>query len=96
MSLRTTTCHVVRCDGCGDEEFGADYIHHFANAAEAADHATENDVFSTSDGRHYCDYCIEKGKAPADVLEAVEAKREGERRAMEEFEARRRRAGGQG
>lgn len=73
MSVKTTRCFVVTCDGCGDDEFGADYTQHWDSLAEAEGHAESNDVFATADGKHYCDQCIESGSAPADVLAASRA-----------------------
>lgn len=82
MTIKTATCYFVVCDGCSDEEFGGEYTHHWSTDGDAVDHAESYDVFSTADGKHYCENCIEHGRAPADVLEAVKVRRPEEERAQ--------------
>jgi hypothetical protein len=81
MSIRTTTCHIVFCDGCGDEDFGGEYIPHHASAAEAENYAETEFLIATADGKHYCSQCIAKGEAPAEVLAAAKAAAEADKAA---------------
>ena len=59
MTLKIKTCHVVVCNGCGDEiENGDGFIPHFETPEAAQDFVdADGETTTTEDGRHFCASC---------------------------------------
>lgn len=60
MTIRTHTCVIVECNGCGTDwwDDGENYVVHYDTEARALDDVVENLEWRvTEDGQHWCPRC---------------------------------------
>jgi hypothetical protein len=63
VSIRTHTCVIIACDGCGLdwwETTGEMFVVHYDTVAEALKDITDNSSWSVTDDHHWCPDCAAK------------------------------------